>query len=180
FAVLLQERPPPEEPDYFIRLQLGLRAVERDLRRVWNLLRKDRSSDWEYARRFLKELLQTDLYSWRWDGKSPLRPTRYGPNHAGHPCVVLVRLEPGMGSLLDDLLQAARPGSAGPNGRGSPQAPVADLDEITDRPPRPTAAWCLLAGWRVRWKGEPVRLTAQLHTLLSYLLSRTKYPLSIT
>jgi hypothetical protein len=53
-------------------------------------------------------------------------------------------------------------------------------DEFARRPSTPTAEWCLQAGWRVRWEGEPVTLTPRLYQLLAFLLSRGARPIEAT
>jgi hypothetical protein len=69
-------------------------------------------------------------------------------------------------------------------------AAVSDLKAIRDaaadpkatRPPAPTADYCLLPGYRVRWKGKdplPPALQPQLWHLLKYLLSRKSYPFEV-
>jgi hypothetical protein len=59
-----------------------------------------------------------------------------------------------------------------------PAEPQEATDAVTDeRPPTPTAAYCLLPGKRVRWENEPVKLRKQLWGLLKYLLSRDVYPI---
>src|SRR5258708_3424813 len=46
------------------------------------------------------------------------------------------------------------------------------------RPPVPTAEYCLLTGYCVRWEGEK-ELPPLLWRLLKYLLSRERYPFHV-
>jgi hypothetical protein len=62
----------------------------------------------------------------------------------------------------------------------------ADLDTLAAaavappvRPAMPTAAYCLLKGCRVRWRGERP-LQPVLYHILEFLLSRTDYPVPVT
>jgi hypothetical protein len=50
--------------------------------------------------------------------------------------------------------------------------------KVTGRPAHPTADWCLLPGFHVRWDG-PTQLEPLLWHLLHYLLKCDHYPLSV-
>jgi hypothetical protein len=111
FSVLLKELPTPAEPDLVIRMVWSIARVERDLRAVWQLVQEDNSKRWRHLLLLLQQLQDSELYSWSWDGRSPLRTGSLGPHHSGHPCIIIVRLDLVPSTLLDDLLQAARAGA---------------------------------------------------------------------
>jgi hypothetical protein len=70
--------------------------------------------------------------------------------------------------------QPVEPHAATDRTRGKPMPPIADLDEFAERPSVPTAEWCLLPAWRVRWEGKAIRLTPHLYRLLEYLLKQRR------
>jgi hypothetical protein len=57
--------------------------------------------------------------------------------------------------------------------------PPGEPNEFAPRPPEPTAEWCLLPAYEVRWEGPPVRVTPRLHELLRFLLGRRHYPIEV-
>jgi hypothetical protein len=102
----LRDDPPSRTPDVAIRGRMA--PVEGALREAWRLAQGNQSSQWEYLRLLLAELLEKKLYGYRWDRKSTLR-TR-AVDESGHtliPNVLLVHKNVVPRTLLDDLRKAA-------------------------------------------------------------------------
>src|SRR6266542_4084780 len=81
FDELLQDPPTDQRPDQAIRLYPEIVPVERDLRALCRLVQGERSKRWEHLQLLLEELQGRAVYSWTWDGYSPLRTGSRGPHH---------------------------------------------------------------------------------------------------
>jgi hypothetical protein len=99
--------------DFIIRRWPKLAAVEKALGEVRDLLPEGASGRWGHTRLLLQELLGRELYEWKWDPRSNLRPVSWGPGHMGHPAVVQVFFKLVPSRLLDDFVQAARSAAEG-------------------------------------------------------------------
>jgi hypothetical protein len=92
----------------------------------------------------------------------------FGPNH--YPGT----LEP-YPAAWDQKLESLARAAAEMAGKRRPEESLTVPDQ---RPAAPTAGYCLLHGYRVRWNGE-TRLRPQLWRMLSFLLGANKYPLEV-
>jgi hypothetical protein len=109
FAGLLGDLPEGREgPDLALRCGERIAPVEKALRAVCAILDGCGPDEHPRFRKFLQQLLETRLYRWRWDRRTPYR---VGPdwtaNAPGHPTVFRVQLGTVPGWLLAELLRAA-------------------------------------------------------------------------